>query len=277
MVGRLLEIRAGTKNCEAMMRLAIPVDWRLPEAIHRRLGDTAGRQRAIAADSHLLLVLHEPPVPGVATRVGRFFWRDPEGSWKGSPFGDGIQSLKRHVTEFSERVDQLETQWQDADTAAEYFAMLQIIAPLHRTTRNLYAALQEARELVPGDRDLINQRDRVGEIERAIELLHGDARNGLDYTVAHQAEIEALRSYEMAVAAHRLNLLAAAFFPLATLAAIFGMNLSSGLEHPALTGVFWAIVIIGLMCGFGLAWLVANRPPPPRVPSAKKSVPSRRK
>jgi len=96
------------------------------------------------------------------------------------------------------------------------FDLLRSIAPLHRTARHLYATLQEARELVPEDRDLINLRDQIGEIERALELLHGDAKNGLEFTVARQAEQQAERTYDMAVSAHRLNLLAAAFFPVAT-------------------------------------------------------------
>jgi hypothetical protein len=54
---------------------------------------------------------------------------------------------------------------------------------VHRTTRHLHATLQEARESAPDDRDLINLRDQAGELERAVELLHGDAKNGLDFTM----------------------------------------------------------------------------------------------
>jgi len=66
-------------------------------------------------------------------------------------------------------------------TAEDFYGLLRLTAPLHRTARHLHATLQQARELVPDDRDLINLRDQIGEIERTIELLHGDARNGLDF------------------------------------------------------------------------------------------------
>jgi len=232
------------------MRLSIPHDWQVPKTFRKRLGDSVGRQRAMLAEGHLLLILHEPPVAGLAERTGRLFWRDPEGSWRSKPFGDNPQALMRHVSEFGDRVEQLEKEWQSAASAADYYRLVQTVAPLHRTVRHLYVVLQEARELIPDDRDLINVRDHVGEIERALELLHGDARNGLDYTVAHQAEKQSQRSYEMAVAAHRLNLLAATFFPLATLssvyAAVFGMMLAHEREH-GLHGIhtpqlFWCLI-----------------------------------
>src|SRR5262245_16818844 len=131
------------------MRLSLPPDWQLPQEFARRLGDSAGRQRAMAADGHLLLVLHEPPVPGVPERAGRLVWRDPTGAWQARAAGDGFQALKRHVGEFAERVDELESQWQVATTAADYYHLLRAIAPLHRASRNLHATLQQAREQVP--------------------------------------------------------------------------------------------------------------------------------
>jgi hypothetical protein len=44
----------------------------------------------------------------VAERTGRLFWRDPKGNWRSKPFGDNPQALKRHVSEFGGRVEQLE-------------------------------------------------------------------------------------------------------------------------------------------------------------------------
>jgi Mg2+ and Co2+ transporter CorA len=233
------------------------------------LGDAAGRQRAMAAEGHLLLVLHAPPTPGVAERTGRLFWRDPEGTWRSNALGEGLQALKRHVAEFAERVEELEQHWQTAATAEEYYTLLRALAPLHRTARNLHATLQQAREMVPSDRDLINLRDQVGEIERAIELLYGDAKNGMDFTIAHQAEQQAKRTYDMAVATYRLNVLAAAFFPVATLSTIFGMNLAHGLEAWSTPAHFWGILALGLVCGLVLTRVIACKPAPLAAPVAK--------
>jgi hypothetical protein len=261
------------------MRIHIPHDWQTPAKFGKRLGDDVGRQRVMNAEGHLLLVLHEPPAAGTAQRIGRLFWRDAEGTWRSKPLGDGVQALNRHVTEFAERADALEKQCLEADSAHAYYQLLRAITPLHRTIRHLHAVLQEARDLAPEDRDLINLRDRAGEIERALELVHGDAQNGLDFTVAQQAEKQSQRSYEMAVAAHRLNLLAATFFPLATLSAVFGAvfgmmhaNEDHGLEGVNTPLLFWSMMIAGLVGGVILGMLIARRPPPLEpVPARKKS------
>jgi hypothetical protein len=220
----------------------------------------------MAAEGHLLLVLHEPPVPGVPERTGRLFWRDPEGTWRSKPLGDGVQALKRHMTEFAGCVEMLDKQWQTAATAEDYYLLLRAVVPLHRTACHLHATLQQARELVPEDRDLINLRDQAGEIERALELLHSDAGNGLDFTVAHQTEQQTERTYEMAVAAHRLNVLAATFFPLATLSAvysaIFGMILAHGEQEWSTPALFWGILSVGLVCGVVLGRLMIRKPAP---------------
>jgi hypothetical protein len=262
------------------MRLALPTEWQLPAPLVNRLGDTAGRQRAMTADGHLLLILHEPPVAGAPERTGRLFWRNPEGEWKSKGLGDGPQALKRHVTEFAERAEELEQRWQSAETAADYYLLLRTLAPLHRAVRNLHATLQQARELLPADRDLINLRDQVGEIERTVELLHGDAKNGLDFTVAHQAERQAERTYDMAVSAHRLNRLAATFFPVATLSTIYGAVFGMLLAHPGDQGwstptLFWSLLGLGLLGGFMLARVISRKPPPIAEPAAK-SKPKRR-
>jgi Mg2+ and Co2+ transporter CorA len=246
----------------------IPPDWNVPAGFAKRLGDAAGRQRAMTADGHLLLVLHQPPEPTEATRKARLFWRDAEGEWRSNALGDGAQALKKHLAEFAARVEDLEERSQTAQSAEDYYRLLQTIAPLHRTTRNLHATLQQARAEMPADRELLNARDRAGEIERSLELLYADAKNGLDFTVAFQSEQEAQRAYEMAVAAHRLNLLAALFFPIATMAAIFGMNLRHGLEGWG-TPFFWGVLAVGLVCGVLLAGIVARRPAPAIRPTAR--------
>jgi len=245
-----------------MAHFHLPPDWELPEVFSRRLGDKAGRQRVMSADGHLLLILHEPPKPGEAERIGRPLWRDSDGNWRSRGVGEGPQVLSRHVAEFTLQIDALEKLWEEASTATDHYLLLRTIAPLHRTIRNLHVVLQQAREWAPEDRDLINARDSVGEMEREIELLHGDVKNGLDFTIAHQAELQAEQARNMAVAGYRLNLLAAIFLPLGTLAAVFGMNLVhglGGLDNPA---YFWGLLGIGLTAGLVLARMIARKPLP---------------
>jgi Mg2+ and Co2+ transporter CorA len=85
----------------------------------------------------------------------------------------------------------------------------------------------------------------------------------LEYAVARRAEEQARSSHAMAVSAHRLNLLAAFFFPLATLAAVFGMNLPHGLENVSPPIPFLATLGVGLVMGLFLRGLVtADRAAP---------------
>ena len=241
----------------------IPAAWKVPDVFRSRLGEHAGRQRAMVADGHLLIVLHEPPQPGVPLRFGRLFWREPDGGWKSNSLGNGLQAVKKHLAEYADAVARLGERLDNAATADDYFGILQDVSPLFRTTRNMHAALQQARELAPEDRDLVLLRDHAVEIERGAELIHGDAKNGLDFTVARQSEEQARRSYEMAVAAHRLNLLAAIFFPIATLSAIFGMNLEHGLAIRETPAAFWAVLIIGFIGGVVLMGVITRKPEKP--------------
>lgn len=55
----------------------LPSEWELPQAIRRRLGQQAGRQRCMSAENHLLLVLHEPPTGSEISFTGRFFCANP--------------------------------------------------------------------------------------------------------------------------------------------------------------------------------------------------------
>jgi hypothetical protein len=252
-----------------MSKSALPQQWKVPELFRERLGENAGRQRAMAADGHLLVVLHEVPRPDEPERRGRYFWRDAAGDWKASSLGTGSQAIRKHLAEYADAVAELDDQLSSAEKADDYFEILHAAAPLYRAARNMHAALQQARELVPDDRELILLRDLAGEIERGAELLHGDAKNGLDLTVARQAEEQTRRGHEMAVSAHRLNLLVAVFFPIATLSAIFGMNLDHGLDSAGNPLAFWGVLAVGFVGGLLLTSVIASRPAPPSAPPAK--------
>ena len=256
----------------------LPQGWAVPELFKARLGESAGRQRAMEADDHLLLVLHAPPDPdNDIHRQGRLFWRQPDGNWKSNDLGTGIVALRTHLEEYAGRVEKLEDELQAADTASDYFRILQEIAPLHRSARNSHAALQQAREMFPADRDLISSRDRAGDIERAAELLHGDAKNGLDFTMARQAEQQARSSYAMAVSAHRLNVMAALFLPLATISSLLGMNLVHGMETWPSPQTFLNVVVGGIAAGLILALFISPRARAPEPPPTNRKSPKKPK
>lgn len=244
------------------MKTIVPEDWEVPPQIRARFGDSAGRQRAMAANGHLLLVLHQPPGPNDRERDACLLWRSPEGVWQWTSDGTTTNLLKRHILSFASKVEQLENQLQSACCAADYFELLQAITPLHRTCRNLHTTLQTARDMVVDDKDVIVARDAAGDLERAFELLHNDAKNGLDFTAAQKAELQSQRSYEMAMSAHRLNLLAALFFPVTAISSIFGMNFSSGLESIPGQWLFWGILGGGLLTGILLTQVIAQKPAP---------------
>jgi Mg2+ and Co2+ transporter CorA len=247
---------------------SLPSLWELPEELRSRLGQRAGRQRVLSAAGHLLLVLHAPPKSNVARRRARYFWRRPDGSWISSNLGTGVQALDRHLSEYAELIEHYDEQDEGAEAAEDHFAVLRALAPLHRSARHMHQTLQEARQLCREDRHLLDARDRAYEIERAAELAFSDARHGLDFTVARRAEQQAKSSFRMAVSAHRLNLLAAFFFPLAALSALFGMNVQNGMEKLAPPVPFLVIVLAGMACGFVLRSLVSWEP---RAEMAKRA------
>ena len=122
----------------------------------------------------------------------------------------------------------------------------------------MHAVLGEARKQVSEDRNLINLRDNAYDLDRRAELLYSTAKNGLDYAVARRAEEQAQNSEHMAVASHRLNVLAAFFFPIATLTAIFGVNLNHGLESSPAPFAFLGLIGVGLVMGAVLALFITR-------------------
>lgn len=240
--------------------MLMPFDWEVPAIFRQRLGDRAGRQRVMQADGHLLLVLHKVPIPGVPEREGALFWRKPDGTWKTSGRGEGVIALRRHVEEFAAAVDKLELMYEKGNDAASYYRVIGAVVPLHRTASHLYSTLQSAREIMPDDRDLIDLRDRAGEVDRAAELLHTDALNAVNFSVAQRAEELSRSSHSLAVAGHRLNTLATLLLPITAVAGIFGMNLASGLENSGPLA-FWVVFLLSIVIGLQLRfWLITRTP-----------------
>lgn len=237
--------------------------WEVPEEFRQRLGEQAGRQRAMSAEGHLLLVFHEPPSPEDTERRGRFFWRGPDGNWTSERAGDGLRALQGHVAEYEGLIHSLERREENASSAADYFSVLRLLGPLRRAAGNMRQTLQQARQMVSGDRDIIVLRDDAEEIETTAELVYADARNGLDLAVALQAEEQARISLQMSTSAHRLNVLVAFFFPLATMATVFGMNLQFGLEQTLAPLPFVMVLAGGLVMGLWLRLLIGRPGPMP--------------
>lgn len=254
------------------MTSPIPHNWQVPAAFRERMGAHAGRQRSMATEGHLLVILHDLPDPETpGRREARLFWRRPDGSWQAETSGpSSIAGLRAHVERFVEAATDLETRGDEAASADEWFALVQASGPLLRSARNMHRALQEAREAAKGDRDLISVRDLAGDAERAFELIHAHAQEGLEYTIARRAEEQARDAQHMLEAAHRLNMIAAVFLPVTAVATLLGMNLRHGLEDLPAPWTFWATFALTFV--FGL-WIKASMPRPPRPASPEPRRP----
>ena len=237
----------------------LPTGWETPANFRERLGSKVGRQRAMFAEEHLLLVLHAPPKVDEKERTGRLFWRSPDGTWVSNAFGKGKAALSKHLDEFADVIDRLDRAEESAQSADEFFVALEALTPVHRTIHNLRSTLEEARKLVPADRDIINLRDRAYELERNADLLFDGIRHALDFAVAKRAEEQAKAGERMATSAYRLNMLAAFFFPVVTLSAVFGTNLAHGWENQHAPYLFYGMVAVGALLGVILLAVVNRR------------------
>lgn len=237
--------------------MKLPPSWKLPEAIHNRFGQrSVGKQRAMIADDHLLLILHKVPQPHDRTRQGVLFWRKPDGSWLHSGGGVGLQPLVKHLEDYNQVEEQFRQQYDTAQKAEDYFALLEAIAPLRLAAKNAHAALQTAREGIPHDRDLIDLRDWAYEIDRSLDLVYENTKNALDYSMAQRAEEQTRLSLEAVHSGHRLNILVAVFLPLTAISSIFGMNLNNGLQGSSIH-LFWFIALMAIAAGFFVRrWVV---------------------
>jgi len=202
-------------------------------------------------DNHLVLVTHLVPGSDDIDRKAAIFWRKPDGTWKAAGEAKGgLQALRGVVDAYRQRAIAIETELEAAKRAVDYFRVLQDIAPILRAARHLHKTLQEAREGIKGDADIIALRDLASEAERMADLIQQDAKHGLDYTTARRAEEQAETADHIAKSSHRLNLIAALFLPISALGSVFGVNLAHGLETKASPWLFWGFVILSFAFGF---------------------------
>lgn len=230
----------------------LPCDWQCPQAFRKRLGEQPGRQRVMADDGHMLLVLHAPPRGDSEHRDGHYFWREPSGVWHADDGHGGKAQLASLVDSYRTRLEEARRREVAAQSAQEYFEVLTLLNPLVRSVRNLHDALCNARREASEDRLLILVRDRAYALSRMADLLHQDAKHALEFAVARQAEAQADSMHRMAISAHRLNLLVGFFFPLATLAGVLSMDLDSVLGDFNRLYEPWpmlVVVAIGLSAG----------------------------
>lgn len=237
----------------------LPAAWAVPDEFRNRLGKHVGRQRMMCVDDQVLLVLHAPPLPDEDERRGRFFWRKSDGTWVSDQLGQGPGAVVKHLNEYDQRLGVLEKMEDEAKHAEDHYVILESLSPLHRAIHNMHSVMQDLRKRHPEAREVINMRDQAYDLERMAELLATGTKNSLDYKIARSAEEQAAASDRMAVAAHRLNMLVAFFFPLATITTVFGMEIRSGLEKMPQPHTFVAVIGIGLLMGFFLMLFVRFR------------------
>lgn len=237
----------------------IPANWTsFPDEFRNRLGTTVGRQRCMDAEGHLLIVAHLVPEHDEVSRRGVLFWRDSGGEWKCSNGDPGRVALSMHMDRYSKRLDAFEHQEVAALNADDYLPLLEGLAPIVRSSRNLLEALEEARKAVPNARELIDHRDRAYDLARQAELLYEDSKNSMDVAIVRRADEQAQSAHKMMVATHRLNILAALFFPFATLGAIFGTTLTDNWSWSQSPDSFILFMVISLLGGMVLTLFVTQ-------------------
>lgn len=230
----------------------IPAIWQLPDNIVGRLGSAAGRQRLIAEGDSLLIVAHEPPLADEESRRGVLFWLDGRGEWRASNGEPGAVAISNLLDRYSHKLDEFDAVESKATRADDYLHLLDGLAPLVRASRNFSEVMDEVRRARPDNRKLIDQRDRAYEISRRSDLMYNDAKNALDVSVVRRAEEQATAAHRMATSSHRLNMLAAAFFPIATLGSVLGTTLTDEWSWARSALPFILYLMVGTLAGIAL-------------------------
>lgn len=235
--------------------LKLPDHYQVEPELLEQFSNRPGHQRCVEGRDELLLVVHEVPKPGIPERDALFFWRRHDGRWT-QPGGPGLSELQDLLDRYAKAIDKHEDVIDEADTAAEIFAILRHSGPLARSSRNLVQALEQALAADHDDREIRTFRDRARELERAADLLHNDARVTLEFWRAERAEEHSRASARLGRIMFRMNLLAGFFLPLMALSGLFGMNV----DIPRfMQPFFWGILLFAILTGAALLWLVGRQ------------------
>lgn len=237
-------------------RILLPKLWALPEIFRRRMGEDVGRQRLMREEGQLLVILHQiPRAEDKGRRAGIFFWVDDKENWKSSPEAGGRAVLRAHVEAYADRAKKLDELLEKTSCAEEIHEVIDQAVPALRAARNMAEVLQELRMALPDDGKVLTIRDSAVGVERSMDLLVQDAKSSLDFLIAKSASEQAAAAASAIEEARKLNRLAAFFFPLVTLAGIFGINRPS--EVLSYNGLI-ALCAAGLALG-ALGWVLLRR------------------
>lgn len=236
----------------------IPPNWDFPDFLRRRLGRNVGRQRLIVENDQLLIVAHEVPLHSSDTRSGILFWRDARREWHASNGDPGLVGIENLLSRYDKRIDEYDLAETKAQSAAEYLRVLEGLAPIARASSHLHTVLQEARRADPEESTLIDLRDQAYEQARTAELTYQYAKNEMDVSVVRRAEQQAVAADKMTVTAHRLNVMVALFFPIATLSGILGTTLTDNWSWSKSPAPFILFVLFGLFAGVVLTLFVGR-------------------
>ena len=187
------------------------------------------------------------------------FWlRGTDGKLLCNGASNGPFELRTLLQSYENKLEQLEQLEESAESSDQLFDIIEQLVPIHRASKNLYTTLQSAREAFRDESLLLEARDSAYEQHRRYEILFSDCKTALDYRIAKNAEIQLSKANEAVEAQHRLNILAAIFFPLTALATIFGMNLAHGFEKQTPL-IFWSVFIAGIGLGLMMKRWVMKR------------------
>lgn len=240
--------------------MVIPDSWELPKKLRARVGKTIGRQRTIQEDGHTIILLHQVPNTKEKVRHSACCWILPDGTMH---FHPQTEKFDKVFESYRHKINLLEKDYQNANSALKYFQILEDITPIHFGTIRMATALQMARDHLPDNRQVLLWRDETFELERETEIFQVRTKNAMDYHQSKSVEDLSQITFELSKTSHKLNMMATFFVPMMAICGLFGMNIFSGLEHESYFPLFWIIAVTSILIGICLNFFF-------RIPKKKK-------